>query len=293
MSIHCIHNREQVALWSNFPEFPCDSMREKKQAHVQSIATHVRDQGDMTKASAQLLADVAARWAGVKITLEPGRGQSPEAGAADAHVVLCVRGGAKFNEFDIKSPTGLVRAPPLASQDPVCSTSLLRAIAGGVSLSGLELPRTVYTEQGHEFALPLPVAAKPNALAIAQSIWSNVETVLPHVRLADHTDKDAMGTMNLGSMFKVIGLLMAQGALCKYIIYVIHEFQLVFLSDQNVVYVGSGIGKTAWLFSTLAQLDLKIFAFERYARNHDMSAQTLTYIRKHAKVHNLKVAHSL
>ena len=63
----------------------------------------------------------------------------------------------------------------------------------------------------------------------------------------------------------------------------------MFLSEQNIVYVGSGIGKTAWLLSTLAQLDLSVFAFERYAPNYEFSAKTLREIRSHTKVHNLKV----
>ena len=63
----------------------------------------------------------------------------------------------------------------------------------------------------------------------------------------------------------------------------------MFLSEQNIVYVGSGVGKTAWLLSTLAQLDLNLFAFERYAPNYEFSAKTLREIRNHERVHNLKV----
>ena len=66
-------------------------------------------------------------------------------------------------------------------------------------------------------------------------------------------------------------------------------FNNVFLSNQNVVYVGSGIGKSAWLLPTLAQQDLKIFAFERYVPNHDFSARTLKEVRSHDKVYNLEV----
>ena len=68
------------------------------------------------------------------------------------------------------------------------------------------------------------------------------------------------------------------------------EYQCVFLSFQNIVYVGSGIGKTAWLLPTLAQLDINVFAFERYPRNYDFSAQTLLKVRQNRKVHGLKVA---
>jgi protein-L-isoaspartate O-methyltransferase len=64
----------------------------------------------------------------------------------------------------------------------------------------------------------------------------------------------------------------------------------VFLSEQNVVYVGSGVGKTAWLMSTLTQLNLNIFAFERYVPNYEASARTLLEVRSHPKVHKLQVA---
>lgn len=63
----------------------------------------------------------------------------------------------------------------------------------------------------------------------------------------------------------------------------------VFLSGQNIVYVGSGIGKTAWLLPTLAQLNLNMFGFERYVPNHDASADTMDKVRTHPKVHNLQV----
>ena len=55
----------------------------------------------------------------------------------------------------------------------------------------------------------------------------------------------------------------------------------VFLSGQNIVYVGSGIGKTAWLLPTLAQLNLNMFGFERYVPNHDVSGETLDKVRTH------------
>ncbi len=257
-----------------------------------SIASLLRDKGTMTKEASHLLASAAATWAGVKITLECAGGQAIVAGAEDAavRVVLCARSVAEFEHFDIMSQNGLVAVPPLAPLDPVCSTSLLRAISGAVSLVDFDFACTVFQEQGRGFTMPLVMGAKPYALSIAQSIWSSVAKQVPQVGLADHTDKDSMGTMNLGTMFKVVSLLLAQGAICKYILYMIHEFQFVFLSGQNVVYVGSGIGKTAWLLSTLAQLDLKMFAFERYVPNHDVSAETLMCVRNNNKVHNLKVA---
>ena len=260
-------------------------------AEVASIATLLREKGKMTKEVAQLLVSVVATWAGLKITLECRRDQPLVIGKnGGVHVVLRVCAGAQFNEFNIRSTTGLVKAPPLAHGDPVCSVSLLRAISGGLSLTDFELPPTVFAEENREFTMPLSAAAKPDALVIAQSIWSNVLSNLPVIKLADNTELDAMGNLNLGTMFKVTSLLLAQGALSKYILCVIHEFQFVFLSGQNVVYVGSGIGKTAWLLSVLAQLDLNVFAFERDTRNHDFSAQALLQVRSHPKVHNLKVA---
>ena len=255
--------------------------------HVNSVVTLLRYQGGMTKEAAQLLMSVSATWAGFTITLECGEDVPFVAGEGNVHVVLC--GSADFMEFVIRSPTGLVRPPPLTPQDPVFSSSLLRAISGGASLSGFEFSCTVFPEADRELAMPLPAAAKPEALTIAHGIWSFVVSKVPAVVLADHTDKDSMGNTNLGSMFKVTSLLMAQGALCKYILCVINAFQLVFLSEQHIVYVGSGIGKTAWLLSTLAQLDLSVYAFERFLPNYEFSAQTLLKVRNHPKVHNLKV----
>jgi hypothetical protein len=256
---------------------------------IQSVATLLRHQGGMTKEAAQVLMNVAATWAGLKIILECGDDEPLVAGGGNVHIELSCRGVA-FKDFDIRTTTGLVRPPPLGPQDPVCSSSLLRAISGGATLSLFEFSRTVFPEKDRELAMPLPAAGKPDALTIAQGIWSTVLKKEPSVKLADHTDKDAMGSTNLGSMFKVASLLMAQGALCKYILCVINEFQLVFLSEQNLVYVGAGIGRTAWLFPLLAQLDLSMYAFERYVPNHDFSARTLQQVRCHEKVHELKVA---
>ena len=290
MPLHRIHNNcGQVALWLKFPDlhYPMNMHT----AQVASIATLLREKGKMTKEVAQGWMSVVVAWAGLKITLEYRRDQPLVIGKnGGVHVVLRVCAGAQFNEFNIRSSTGLVKAPPLAHGDPVCSVSLLRAISGGLSLTDFELPPTVFAEGNREFTMPLSAAAKPDALAIAQSIWSTVQSNLPGIKLADHTELDAMGSLNLGTMFKVTSLLLAQGALSKYILCVIHEFQFVFLSGQNVVYVGSGIGKTAWLLSVLAQLDLNVFAFERDTRNHDFSAQALLQVRSHPKVHNLKVA---
>lgn len=56
------------------------------------------------------------------------------------------------------------------------------------------------------------------------------------------------------------------------------------------MYVGSGIGKTAWLFGTIAQLDVQVFGFERFVPNHEVSSRTLTEVRRNRKIHNLKVS---
>jgi hypothetical protein len=265
---------------------------EKNGALVQSIGTLLKDKGEMTEEAAELLVRVVTTWAGLRIVLDWGRDQQAfiTGDVTDVNVVVC--GGLKFKEFAIRTTSvshGLVSAPPLAPGDPVSSTSLLRAISGAASLKDFEFPATVFPEANRNISIPLPVSAKPDALVLAQSIWCNVVSKLPHIKLADHTDLDAMGNLNLGSMFKVTSVLEAQGALSKYILCVIHEFQLVFLSGQNVVYVGSGIGKTAWLLSVLAQLDLNVFAFERHVPNHEASAQTLLQVRSNPKVHKLKV----
>ena len=186
----------------------------------QSVATLVRHQGGMTKEAAQLLVNVAATWAGLVITLGFFGDQPLEAtgihGNRPVHVVLRGRKVGKFNEFDIESPTGFVLPPSPGPLDPVCSNSLLRAISGGASLSDFEFPCTVFPEEDRSFAMPLPAAAKSDAFTIAQSIWSTVVSKLPRVKLADHTEKDAMGNTNLGTMFKVTSVLLAQGVLCKY-----------------------------------------------------------------------------
>jgi hypothetical protein len=207
---------------------------------VHSIVTLLRQQGDMTKETAQMLIGVAASWAGFKITLECGE-DAFVVGEGDNHVVLCAR--ANFKEFDIRSPTGLVQPPPLSPQDPVFSSSLLRAISGGASLLSFEFSCTVFPEEHRELAMPLPAAAKPDALTLAHSIWSAVVSKLPELKLADHTEKDSMGNTNLGSMFKVTSLLMAQGALCKYILCVINEFHVCFLACKILCTWGPGLAR--------------------------------------------------
>ena len=205
-AIHRIYNdRVQVALWSNFPE-----------DGVQSIATLVREQGAMTQEAAEVLVQVAATWAGLTISLQWAKDQPFVTG--DGLVVqaaLCLRSVSKF---DIRIQTTLVSSPQENPLDPVCSSALLRAISGAASLLRIAFPSTVLPEQDKEVALVLPAAAKPLALTIAQNIWSAVKSALPQVKLGDHTDKDAMGSTNLGSMFKVTSLLVAQGILCKYIL---------------------------------------------------------------------------
>jgi hypothetical protein len=207
---------------------------------VHSIVTLLRQQGAMTKETAQMLIGVAASWAGFKITLDCGE-DAFVVGEGDNHVVLCAR--ANFKEFDIRSPTGLVQPPPLSPQDPVFSSSLLRAISGGASLSSFEFSCTVFPEEDRELAMPLPAAAKPDALTLAHSIWSAVVSKLPELKLADHMEKDSMGNTNLGSMFKVTSLLMAQGALCKYILCVINEFHVCFLACKILCTWGPGLAR--------------------------------------------------
>lgn len=270
----------------NFP-FPVD-------VNTQSAVTHVRSRGEMTREVAEYLLRVVASWAACKITLKCGNKQEVEAGTGAVNVV-CVCNDENFTEFYIKTPEGLVSPVTQRPSDPKWSDcALLRAITGAASLLQFEFPRTVFPEGYNErLDLPLPAAAKPDALTIAQSIWRDAVQKVPQVKLADHTELDSMGSLNLGSMFKVTSVLAAQGALCKYILCVINQFQLLFLSDDNIVYVGSGIGRTAWLLSALAQLDLNVYAFERYVPNHDVSAHTLREVRRHTKVHKLKVASSV
>lgn len=265
--------------------------------HIESVATLLRERGSLTKVAAKLLADEVGQWALVKIDLRFEDYAHTEAivvGATDAavEVVLCKLDYLGYGEFDIKSSFGLVSAPIESPTDPNCSICLLRAIAGAVSIQGFKFPDTVYPEVGcSDLSMPLPLAAKPEALSIAQSIWAKVAQQVPAVTLGDHTEKDSMGTTNLGSMFKVCSVLLAQGALCKYRVHVIPLIlTMCFFSGQNVVCAGTGIGKTSWLVPTLAQRKLKILGIERYAPNHDLSAQTLQRVRDHEKVHDLQVS---
>ena len=280
-------------MWGNFPDNEAArSLMDK--GLLASVATFFREKGVLTEEAAGMIADVLARWAGIKISLQwavSGTAFIANQLTEGPHVFLCRHG---VDEFDIRDPPNspsLFSAPPLTSGDPVCSNSLLRAIAGGASLNKFDFPRSVNREASFDFSLPLPAACKPDGLVRAQKIWDHVETKVPSVALGDYTDLDSMGTTNLGTVFKVCSVLLSQGVLCKYVVYCDSmTFQHVFLSDQNVVYVGSGIGKTAWLFSTLAQVDVNMFAFERFPRHHDMSALALKAIRSHPDVHNLKVS---
>ena len=177
-------------LWGNFPESEVTSPSIDK-ARKASVATLFREKGELTHEAVQVLVDVAAQWAGIKISLERApQNQVTEprfVGGVqneDVNVCLCVRGA----EFDIDTPEGLLRVPPTTSRDPVCSNSLLRAIAAGASLAKLEFPGTVYPERSGDIALPLPLAAKPDALTLAQKIWARVATLVPGVTLGDHRE---------------------------------------------------------------------------------------------------------
>jgi hypothetical protein len=283
-------------LWSNFPENE-KVLSSIDKASLASASTLFREKGVLTEEAAGTMAKVLAQWANIKISLQwavSGTVFIANQLCEGTHVFLCRQGVDKFAIKDVSAPSNthsIFCAPQLTSGDPVCSNSLIRAIAGGASLNQIDFPRSVYPEHPMEFSLPLSAACKPDGLARAQKIWAHVEQKLPSLRLGDFTDQDSMGTTNLGTVFKVCSLLLCQGVLRKYVLYFDSmTFQHVFLSNQNVVYVGSGIGKSAWLFSTLAQVDVKMFAFERFPRHHDMSAQALKAIRSDRNVHNLKVS---
>jgi hypothetical protein len=197
-------------LWANFPESEVKTSVEK--ARFASVATVFREKGKLTPEAAHMLVGVVSQWAGINITLQSLPTSS--VGALEINI-LYIPG---IVEFDIQSSAGLVRAPSLASQDPASSNSLLRSIAGGAALLNLEFPPTVFPERSADIALPLPQSAKPEALILAQSIWTRVTTNVPGTALGDHTEQDSMGTTNLGTVFKLCSVLLAQGALCKYIL---------------------------------------------------------------------------
>ena len=188
---------------------------------IMSIVSLLRERGTLTVPASQLLAHVAARWASIKITIQSGQHAFVAGGTNSAVEVVLSASTDTIGTciFAINSQDRFVRAPLEAQSDPGCSNSLLRAIAGAVTLTGFEFSRTVYAEHAGtciDFSMPLPQSSKPDALALAQIIWNKVATQVPRARMCDHTDKDSMGTTNLGSMFKVCNMLMAQGALSKY-----------------------------------------------------------------------------
>ena len=197
-------------MWANFPESEGSTSVDK--ARSASVATVFREKGELTTEAARMLLAVASQWAGINITLQSFPTLSVSAREFNILHIPGVIG------FDIQSSAGLVSAPSLASRDPACSNSLLRAIAGGAALLNLELQPTVFPERSADIALPLPQSAKPEALILAQSIWARVSANVPVTALGDHTDLDSMGTTNLGTVFKLCSLLLAQGALCKYIV---------------------------------------------------------------------------
>ena len=197
-------------MWAKFPESEGSTSVEK--ARFASVATVFREKGKLTTEASQMLVDVASHWAGINIKLQIFPTLSVDAREFN---ILHDRGS---DEFHIQSSARIISAPSLASRDPACSNSLLRAIAGGAALLNLELQPTVFPERSADIALPLPQSAKPEALILAQSIWARVSANVPVTALGDHTDLDSMGTTNLGTVFKLCSLLLAQGALCKYIV---------------------------------------------------------------------------
>ena len=197
-------------MWANFPESEAKTSEEK--ARFASVTTVFREKGKLTTEASQMLVDVASHWAGINIKLQFSPTLSVDAREFN---ILHDRGS---DEFHIQSSARIISAPSLASRDPACSNSLLRAIAGGAALLNLEFPPTVFPERSADVALPLPQCVKPEALILAQSIWARVSANVPVTALGDHTDLDSMGTTNLGTVFKLCSLLLAQGALCKYIL---------------------------------------------------------------------------
>jgi len=193
---------------------------------LQSIVSLVREKGRLTAPAAQTLAHVVAQWARIRITIQSGVSVFVAGGTnTAAEVVLRVRPRLSFAAvdsdfiFDIMFQFGLQIAPLEAPSDPGCSILLLRAIAAAAALAGFEFPRTVYPAQAAscvDLTMPLLQSVKPDALSLAHSIWSKVAQQVPEMALADHTDKDSMGSTNLGSMFKVCNVLLAQGVLRKY-----------------------------------------------------------------------------
>jgi hypothetical protein len=188
---------------------------------IMSIVSLLRAKGGLTVPASRLLAHVAARWGSIKITIQSGQQAFVAGGTNRATEIVLSFSTDTLGTcmFAIIYQDRLVSAPLEAPRDPGCSNSILRAIAGAVTLAGFEFSRTVYPELAGsctDFSMPLCQASKPDALALAQNIWNKVASQVPQASMCDHTDKDSMGTTNLGTMFKVCNMLMAQGALSKY-----------------------------------------------------------------------------
>ena len=209
---------------------------------LQSIVSLVREKGRLTAPAAQTLAHVVAQWARIKITIQSGKSVFVAGSANTAtEVFLCVRPAVELESdfiFDIIFQSGLQIAPLEAPSDPGCSIHLLRAIAEAASLVGFGFPRTVYPAQAAscvDLTMPLLQSVKPDALSLAHSIWNKVAQQVPEVVLADHTDLDSMGSTNLGSMFKLCNVLLAQGVLRKYRLNVIPcILTMCFLVDKTL-----------------------------------------------------------
>jgi hypothetical protein len=203
-------------------DFELSGARDETQMQsIMSIVSLLREKGGLTEPASRLLALVAARWGSIKIIIQSGQQPFVAGGTNRAtEIVLSLRRDMLGTcTFAIISQDRLVSAPLEAPRDPGCSNSILRAIAGAVTLAGFEFSRTVYPELAgtcSEFTMPLSQASKPDALALAQNIWTKVASQVPRAGMCDHTDKDSMGTTNLGTMFKVCNMLKAQGALTKY-----------------------------------------------------------------------------
>ena len=188
---------------------------------IMSIVTLLREKGRLTVPASQTLAHVAARWENIKITIQSGQNAFVAGGTNRATEVVLSFSTDTLGTcmFAIISQDQLVSAPREAPSDPGCSNSVLRATAGAVTLAVFEFSRTVYPEVAAsitDFTMPLSQSSKPDALVLAHKIWNKVASQVPRAGMCDHTDKDSMGTTNLGTMFKIGNMLKAQGALSKY-----------------------------------------------------------------------------
>jgi hypothetical protein len=120
---------------------------------------------------------------------------------------------------------------------------------------------------------------KDPLLKQAEINWDNIRKNIP-VDLQDHTKKDAMGTTNLGTLFKAILLVLRFGCLtrsCQTIVIISARF---WYRGDTLVEVGTGPAKSTTSLGTIAGVDVTIVGFERDERQFECAQTVLMHARE-------------